>query len=127
MFVYGAALLAWMALRRERSSVVSAYWGLPLSTVLILSIININHAINFEEFLHHLKSAADSRTGLVAIEDLRLPESLSAYGWGFTYPTISVLIRRNAGSAVILNPADYRGWEPFDPRMNIPSLARYYP
>lgn len=52
----------------------------------------------------------------------RDPSALK-YGWTWTYPSMSVLLRP-AGSTVLLIDPDYRGWQPFDPAA-APDLSAY--
>jgi hypothetical protein len=44
------------------------------------------------------------------------------YGWSWTYPTMSILLRP-AGSQAIVTDADHDSWQPFDPNSPIADLS----
>lgn len=43
-----------------------------------------------------------------------LMNSGSRTGWGWTHPSLSILLRNKDSNAIISNGSSYRGWEPFE-------------
>jgi hypothetical protein len=103
------------------------WFCIPTALVMELTVIDIYHSLEFRSFTGMLRNEVDSRRGLVALETTGiLGRSTSKYGWSWSYPTMSLLLRKDASKAVILNSRDYRGWQPFDPQTSIPDLHLYY-
>jgi len=53
------------------------------------------------------------------------PACENRYGWPWTNPSISLLLREDASRSIILNARDYFGWQPFDPYAATPDLSAY--
>jgi hypothetical protein len=105
---------------------VNAAWALPVVLYLALSLSNLAHTLGFYHYLRVLHAEVTSRSGLVPIESTRLTQgNVSAFTWIWTSPTLSVLLRKESQQAIILNPAAYTGWQPFDPSKSVPDLTRY--
>lgn len=100
---------------------------LPILMLTALIIPDIHHTLGFRRFIHMFKEATDSQVGIQAAESTKLliPEAI-VYSWAWTYPTLSLLLRRNEHGAIILNPKYYIGWQPFDPAANNKNIARFY-
>jgi len=99
--------------------------GIPLSLLLVLGLIDVEHSRRFADFLACFRSEVNARTGLVRLADTKLAGvGCGPYGWVWTNPVMSILLRQDASGAIILNAVG--GYQPFDPQVSVPDLSRYY-
>ena len=103
------------------------WFCIPMILVIELTVIDIYHSFAFRSFAESFRKEVDSRHGLVALETISIHEGwTSNYGWLWTYPSMSLLLRSDASKAVVLNSMDHTGWQPFDPQTSLPDLHLYY-
>jgi hypothetical protein len=103
------------------------WFCIPVILAIELTVIDIYHSFEFRSFTEKFRKEMDSRGGLVALETISIHEgSSSNYGWLWTYPSMSLLLRSDASKAVVLNSMDHTGWQPFDPQTSLPDLHLYY-
>jgi hypothetical protein len=102
--------------------------ALGLILIATLSAFDIGMSRDYARYIGLFSEEVNARTGLVPYEKAGVPFLIAdrRFGWGWNTPLMSVVLRDNAGKAVILNPRNYRGYEPFDPRAKLPDLDRYY-
>jgi hypothetical protein len=114
---------------RSRPIVIDAreaQW-LAIALFLVMSVGDVINTRGLTHFVTTFRSEVDVRAGLVPLEDTKLSGSDHArYAWTWTYPTLSLLLRHDPGRAVILNDQGYHGYQPFDPKVSVPSLQAYY-
>ena len=48
------------------------------------------------------------------------------YIWSWTNPSLSLVLRQDESKAIVLNRRNFRGWQPFNPKVNIPDISKYY-
>ncbi len=100
---------------------------LPLFLMIVLAAIDVYHSVQFRRFAEDFAAEIDSRRGIVALEATNiLDQGGKYYGWRWTYPTTSLLLRADETKAIILNANDYHGFQPFDPQTSLPDLRSYY-
>lgn len=100
---------------------------LPILLMVFLAAIDVYHSLQFRRFIGNFAAEVDSRTGVVALEATNILERGGKYyGWPWTYPTTSLLLRADESKAVILNAKGYHGFQPFDPEVALPDLRSYY-
>jgi len=98
---------------------------LPILLMVFLATIDIYHSVQFRGFIENFAAEVDSRTGIVALEATNILERGGKYyGWGWTYPTTSLLLRADESKAVILNAKGHHGLQP--PEAALPDLRSYY-
>lgn len=98
---------------------------LPILLMVFLATIDIYHSVRFRRFIENFANEVDSRTGIVALEATNILERGGKYyGWGWTYPTTSLLLRADELKAVILNAKGHHGLQP--PEAPLPDLRSYY-
>ncbi|MBO9377389.1 hypothetical protein GG804_11480 [Sphingomonas histidinilytica] len=117
------AIARWPALVRvdRRAPIVA------LLFFVALAVSNMAYSLDYRAYLALFRNEVRSRSGLVAVEDTRLLDGrLARYGWIWAYPLMSLLLREKADQAIILNPRDYRGYEPFEVKDGVPDLGEYY-
>jgi len=133
LFLFGFAILLAAATffikgeRRRPPKVSIALAGIPLSLLLILGFIDVKQSRRFDEFVACVRSEVNSRIGLVRPADTILRRAGCVpygWGWGYTYPSLSILLRQDASRAIILSPIG--GYQPFDPHVSVPDLSPYY-
>lgn len=86
------------------------------------------HQRGFFLWLTEFEQTVNAGSGLIPLEEVLLAENPlnSLYGWSWTYPVISIVIRKNADAIILNNPANYDGWQPFDPLTHNDSFMRRY-
>lgn len=95
---------------------------IPFILLCILSVPDVYHTLGWKQFLDEFKNEVNTHSGI--IQDAKIQSSI--YGWGWTYPTMSLLLRNSSSSAIVLNPQWHKGWQPFDPKTNIPNIPHKF-
>ncbi len=129
LFAFAALLAGTRFFRSEEGSVPREAHlklaAIPLSLLLILGLLDVRHSRGFADFLACFRNQVNANTGLVRLTDTKLAaDGCGPYGWSWTNPSLSILLRRDASGAIILNAAG--GYQPFDPHVSVPDLSRYY-
>jgi len=99
----------------------------PLLALMVLSAPDVYHSIGWKQFLNSIEREVNAKTGLIPYEvSTKSLKRETKYGWGWTYPSMSILTRHGPSYAIILNPVG--SWQPFDPSDsgNIPDMHGYY-
>ena len=93
-----------------------------------LSILDIQSSFEFRHYLDSITETLDTHSGLLRYETyLENTPGDAVYGWTWTPPSLSLLLRKNEDAGLIIAPAYQQGrWQPFDPFVAIPDLSRYY-
>jgi hypothetical protein len=91
--------------------------------MLLLATFDVRHSYEMHVYFNDLRREVNSRTGLVRAEDTNL---LGRFSGSWTLTAKSLLVRDDATRAIILVPETYTGWQPFDPKVSVPDLSRYY-
>lgn len=102
-------------------------WLIPSLVVLALSASFLTHSWQFPRFIRSIETYVNKHQGVVPL-NVATPSLILAerYGWTWTYPTLSVLVRRDERAAIILNAESMTGWQPFDPRQSPNQLPLAY-
>ena len=95
-------------------------WIAPASVSAVLALLFVVNAVEFGRWADHYRDEVRARSGLVRFEDADID---SRYAWKWTNPSLSLVLQTDESQAVVLNPARYRGWQPFDPRAGVPRLG----
>jgi hypothetical protein len=101
----------------------------PLLALTVSTAPDIHHSLGWKRFLNSLEKEVNTKTGLIPFDVAKISlKKESVYGWSWTYPTMSILTRHGPSHAIIVNPGDGSGWQPFDPAdsRSIPDLHGYY-
>jgi len=127
LLLFGAMVLSWhhinnyLNLDLKRASSANVYYSLSFFFVLLIS--DVTRSIQFMDYLDNIKKEVRSHAGLVPLEATNLSSHRDdVFGWEWTHPSLSILLRDNARQAVILNSSN----EPFDPKGSLPDLSGYY-
>ena len=107
-----------------------------LLTLLAVSQTLWNGAVaaQWTEYLALFRRELSAHNGLIRYEASLLSREtvdgrpVSAFNWGWTMPTMSLLLAPGGRVRTILrNPREWEGWEPFDPTYvaTFPKLERY--
>lgn len=92
-----------------------------------LTVSNLVYSLDYRAHLALFRDEVRARSGLVAVEDTRLLDGrLARYGWIWTYPLMSLLLRDGPDQAIILNPRGYHGYQSFDPAAGVSDFREYY-
>jgi hypothetical protein len=98
----------------------------PLASVVALSIPDIDHTLSWRRFRHAVQAEVNAKTGLVPPAQTNiLPEDLEMFAFSWTFPSMSLLLRGQATSAIVLNE-DPRAWQPFDPAKTVPDMQQFF-
>jgi hypothetical protein len=112
----------------EKNSNRPIFYIVPICTLLgVLSIFDMRASLALGRYIEGARVAVNSATGYIRYEDsfAKIPGS-ALYGWSWTNPALSLILRKDANGAIVLNAADYGGWQGFDARTELPDLQRYY-
>ena len=119
----GAVMLGYRQLRpadppaaetRTLSSRILA--AVPVALVIVGAGADLYRTWGWTRLVTQFEAELGKRTGLVRLEDTALAApALRRYGWDWAYPSMSVVLNRGSNRTIILNPAEYAGWQPFDP------------
>jgi hypothetical protein len=127
ILLFGAIVLLghhindYLHLDLKRAASANVYYSLSFFFVLLIS--DVTRSIQFMDYLDNFRKEVRSHTDLIPLEATNLSSHRDdVFGWEWTHPTLSILLRDNARQAVILNSSK----EPFDPKSSIPDLSSYY-
>ena len=95
-------------------------WIAPASVTAVLALLFVVNAVEFGRWTDHYRDEVRARSGLVRFEDADIDPR---YAWKWTNPSLSLVLQTDESQGVVLNPARYRGWQPFDPRAGVPRLG----
>ena len=101
----------------------------PLLALTVSAAPDVHHSIGWKRFLNSFEREVNAGTGLIPFEEANNHlKKEKLYGWRWTYPTMSVLLRHGPDHAIILNPESDKAWRPFDPEDedSIPKIADQY-
>ena len=109
----------------NRSSPVAM---LAMVLFVMLSVFDVVLSVDYADYIEAFRNDIDQKTGLIPYEMSEVPliPDSDRFSRAWTFPLMSIVLRDSAQKAIILNPAGYRGYEPFDPHKNIPDLDLYY-
>jgi hypothetical protein len=97
----------------------------PFVLLCILSIPDFYFTLGWSRFLGEFRKEVNARSGITHFSETKLgSDEYLIYGWGWTYPTVSLLLRSGPSGSIILNPQE-EGWQPFDPKAAIPDLHEF--
>ena len=117
----GRPISNYLHLDLEPLASANVYYSLSLFFVLLIS--DVTRSIQFMDYLDNFQKEVRSHAGLIPLEATNLSSHRDGvFGWEWTHPTLSILLRDNARQGVILNSSN----EPFDPKGSIPNLSSYY-
>jgi hypothetical protein len=114
----------------SRTSAASLRWpGLlvlgPLAGLIVSSAPDVRNSLGWWRFRHAIQGAVIAKTGILPLNETSVsPADLETFGFSWTFPSMSLLLRRDRSSAIVLNP-DPNSWQPFDPRKSVPDLHGY--
>jgi hypothetical protein len=95
---------------------------------VVLSILDCTLSLQYKKYIDDYQSEVNAKSGIVPYEQtaLQFEEGEKIFFRPWTHPVMSLVLRRDASKAIILNPAWYSGYQEFDPRQSVPDLGRYY-
>lgn len=110
----------WLRFRRDCGAgpSCSARAMLALSLFAAATVPAFVHTYRFGAWLRSYEKIALASTGWVAIDETAAGRDggyLAGYHWGWTSPSLSIVLRADAEGG-LLNSPSYTGWDPFDPR-----------
>jgi len=99
-------------------------WLLPILLSVTLLVPTVVHTYGFYHYLDRFQAELGSRKGFVRVDSTALGHGkLGTYGWTWTNPSLSLLLRESEEQAIVLNAQDV-GWEPFDAVEDAPDIMR---
>jgi hypothetical protein len=123
---------------RFRSRIEPPQWRRAGAVLLVLALAQTiwfaGAAWQWRSYLGLIREEISEEKGLHPFELTTLRETLvnghpaAAFNWGWTMPTMSILLaREGVVRTVIANPVAERGWQPFNPAEpdSLPRLGRY--
>lgn len=133
LVVCGIGLWWWRRLlqRRELDQGHKAFLLPAVLSFAMLLNVAMNDILTSADYANYIKIVRDTlnnRTGILPYEDSGLDTTyyVHLFHWIWTYPSLSVVLRDSSQGAVLLNPENYDGYQPFNPRQGVPDLDRYY-
>ncbi len=135
MFLFGMGTVAWrfflarICFRKGmiRTEVRFQYLY-PMMIFVSLSVSNVVNSLGYFRYLNVFANEVTLRSGFIPLESTKLTDDRRdwRYGCPWTHPTLSLVLRKDSQQAIVLNPKEYKGWQPFDPVVWLPDLRRYY-
>jgi len=101
----------------------------PLLALTVSAAPDVHHSVGWKRFLNSFEREVNAKTGLIPFEEANNHlKKEKHYGWRWTYPTMSILLRHGPDYAIILNPNSDKIWRPFDPEdeESVPKIGDYY-
>ena len=109
---------------RARAAIVRRWrfvsWPLLLPALMVVAL-DVNASLGWRGFLDRFCSVLTDETASSAV--FLSSAAAQTFGWRWTYPTLSVLLRPAGSVAMVRNP-DPQQWQPFNPDRT-PDLDRY--
>ena len=101
-------------------------WIVPILLFTVLVVVDIHHTRSHYKFLNDVKRYVNTNTEIVHVEDTDIKHQ--DYGWFWTYPTLSMLLREDNSKGMVLNDKTYEWWEPFNGRTDQATvdISKYY-
>ena len=98
------------------------------SLLALLSMFDMLSSVAYARYVQTFRSIVNVHSGLLPYEasGLAYVADNERFFWVWAQPVMSVLLRDASDKAIILNPEQYSGYQPFDPHTAIPDLERYY-
>jgi hypothetical protein len=95
--------------------------------LLILGISLVLNSLAWNDFRNSVQLAVlDSKNQFIAFESLNINKAeFDRYGWAWTFPSLSAVLGTRGDSPIVLNPSDYTGWQPWEPK-NGTNLPKNY-
>ncbi len=128
ILLFGAIVLLerpinnYLHLDLKRAASANVYYSLSFFVILLAS--DVTRSVQFMDYLDNFKIEVRSHAGLIPLEATNLSSHRDdVFGWEWTHPSLSILLRDDARQAVILNSGD----ELSGPKGSIPDLSSYYP
>jgi hypothetical protein len=92
-----------------------------------LAFFDIRGSLAYRAYLQDFSKLVNKESGFLAFTaaSTTLPDD-GLYSWCWTYPSVSLLLRKNTDGAIVLNPDNCVQAEFFHPRQYLPDLSRYY-
>jgi hypothetical protein len=131
-------LAAMLLVRAAPAQIAPAAWARSWLVLLCLTIgqlvWNVAAAVQWQGYLGLFRTELAAHAGLVPYFQTRLARPLAdgrpaaAFTWGWTMPTMSILLAPEGRVAsIIANPPGWVPWQPFDPAdpVKLPPLSRY--
>jgi len=115
--------------RRSKTATTDLLPATMAATILLsLSLFDMLLSVDHKNFLEAYRTMVNTSRGIVPYESSPVWAILDSdrFNWDWTNPLLSVILRKDASKGLILNPAYYHGYQPFDPLENIPDLDAYY-
>jgi hypothetical protein len=136
LFLFGGCLfLAWLKidwlrnfkLRRLRNYALY-YCMIPVFILFAeCAFFDIKDSLAFNNFVNEFTAYSTPKTGFVPFLDFAYAvPSGELYGWCWTYPSMSLILRAKLSEGIILNPDSCAPHQLFDPYKNMPDFSRYY-
>jgi hypothetical protein len=102
--------------------------AIPVFALLVaLSFFDFQRSKDFGPYLDSFREQVNSHTGILPWEaSMATVPNDRVFGWSWTYPSMSLVLRRDAKAAIISNARANTEEQPFDPARP-PDLSHYYP
>ena len=126
-FAAGAVLMAIILFMWTRPETPAPGRLLSFAGLLFLATLpwNATLAVLFTSYLHEVKAAIGSRSGIIAYEDTPLPTNPRLpQGEAWSMPITSAILRKSPADGVIAPPRGYTGFLPYA-ASDLPSLGRF--
>ena len=121
LMLFAILAVAWWRHRSQRAVHAAPESAMPALALMLFAALSVPAFVNTWRFGAWLKSferVALARTDWIPIDQTpagREGGYLASYPWGWTSPSLSIVLRANSDGGLLNSPA-YSGWDPFDPR-----------
>lgn len=92
------------------------HFSISSTALILIGLIGCSQSASWYMFEKEVKSAIDTHSGLLTFERSGISvHDFERGGWSWTNPSLSVVLRKTSKSAILLNPSNYAGWQPWTP------------
>jgi hypothetical protein len=97
---------------------------LVIIPALAVFALDLHDTFGWRHYIAAFCDTLDDRGSITARGEFPLSPYARAYGWGWMYPSMSLLLRPPGSDAIVTN-LQGTDWQPFDPTSQVPDLSRY--
>jgi len=106
----------------------SIYFYLPIFILFAeLVIFDMRDSFAYGKYVGDFTRMVNGHSGYMMHGDsMAAVKNDRQFGWTWTYPSMSLVLRENARKAIVLNPPEGVSQQFFNPFTGLPDLTRYY-
>jgi hypothetical protein len=128
MIVLRFGLWNWLSVKCRFKELPAHYYVIPIFILFAeMAIWDMRESLAYTQYIDDFTQIVDSNGGFIEHQNWSWRNANDPwFGWTWTYPSMSLVLRNSTHAAIILNPPYGVPEQIFDPHTNLPDLSRYY-